>query len=184
MKNFVKKLLNLDFAIHALAITAVSLAGIAFFKSDLSSDRAPSSEKPTFELRINRLSTDSTGKLKSLHNAFVRVHFGDKGQEVSEFFKESPLTVKPNESLDLDISIELKDSWIVANKTVFRIDIVEKSFVETVAFRCTTAANALEAYDRSFNCFQPNSESVVLNYRLAKKGSPDPAKATPAVAKK
>ncbi len=171
-----------DFSVKALFITGVALGSIAGFRETLQIERAPSSLSEGIELKLNKISTESTGKLRSLRNSFVRVHFGDKGQEIREFFKDNPFSLTADQSLDLDISIDLKDNWLHNNDLAFRIDIVEKSFVETVAFRCNTVATNIKSYDRVFNCYQPDSNSVVLSYRLGKKGT-NPIKA-PSVAKK
>ncbi len=155
------------------AIASLVMSGVLLYsaKSILDKEgRKPSSEVP-MELSIGKISLPSGSHFKKFENVMIRVSFGETPSEVIEFFREKPLTLLPNQSQNLDLSLELAEKWTEQNKAIFRVEIVQLGFVEQVLLRCKTAATELSSYNRSFTCSHPKENAAILSYRLGTKGS-------------
>jgi hypothetical protein len=156
-----------------VTLSSFLIAGAVVFTTTRSNRvRRPASMDP-FELQVQNLSLPEGGRIRSFDNVFLRATFDNT--EVFEFGRGEKVSLNAGENRHLDLKIDVDPKWIRNDELNFKLEVVKEGFAETVLFRCMTVSKDLSVYNRSYQCSVPGEQEPVLTYRVARKGSFDPA---------
>jgi len=170
------------FWILSLGLNILTITGIALV-SNHNSSRQPASAFSPVTLEIKNIKLPENTQISSLHDISLVATFNQSHK--LDLLGEKKLSLNMGQTLDLDLKLAIDSDWIQNDQLEFKIELVQKGFLDQVLVRCAQVSKKISDYNRSYQCFLPESDDqalseALLTYRI----STDSKSAPKAIAQK
>lgn len=178
MKKLIKKYVTtFPVAALGLALLGASMVHVEFNSNN--GTREISGTPKEFEITLNNMKLDKTGRIHNQEDVFLRLSFDETN--ALEIGRGQKWNLSQGKQIDIDQKITLDNRFIKNDETKFTLELVHEQSVwgvskaDVTILRCNTVAKEISSFNRSYQCFVPGEKAAIITYRLAEKGVPPPS---------